>query len=120
MIPFGNENITIIRRVESVRDGKTHVSYEKNVVSGCSWHHVSVVSRIDSQLRRGVETSCRMPPKYMPKPGDVLVRGRVDALPANAVEQDYILESSDAFRVTSVKDNTRNGFPIPHYAVKGE
>ena len=37
MIPFGNENVTLVQRAENVVDGKTRVTYSKATLTGCSW-----------------------------------------------------------------------------------
>ncbi len=123
MIPFGNDVVTLIRRVEKVVDGKTAVTYKREIVERCSWRRVSVVNRVDRQLESSTEIVCRMPPHSVPARGDVLILGTVRATPKNSAELDALMEShrkSGAMRIVSVADNTRPGFPLPHYAVRGE
>ena len=123
MIPFGNDVVTLIRRVEKVVNGKTTVAYKRETVERCSWRRVSIVNRVDRQLERGTEIVCRMPPTAVPACGDVLILGMVRTTPNDSAELDALIQShrnSGAMRIVSVADNTRTGFPLPHYAVRGE
>lgn len=123
MIPFGNDVVTLIRRVGNVVNGKTDVTYKRETVERCSWRRVSVINRADRQLERSTEIVCRMPPTAVPACGDVLILGTVRTTPKNSAELDALIQSrrnSGAIRITSVADNTRTGFPLPHYAVRGE
>ena len=124
MIPFGNETVTIIRRVETVIDGKTSVGYKKETIDGCSWRRIATAQRVDREIVRGENIVCRMPPTIAPPAcGDVFLLGTIKTTPANSADLDAIIEShrkSGAFRIVSVTDNTRPGFPLPHYAARGE
>lgn len=122
MIPFGNDAVTLIRRVGNLVDNKTTVSYKKALYERCSWRRVAVARRVDRQLERSEETICRMPPESKPACGDVVILGTIKGLPADSAELDALIAANrgKAMRITSVSDNTRAGFPLPHYAVRGE
>ena len=123
MIPFGNDSVTLIRRVETIANGKTVVTYKKDSFNRCSWRRVAVTRRVDRQIERGEETVCRMPPESRPACGDVVILGSVGATPKDSAELDTIMEAhrnTGAMRITSVSDLTRPGFPLPHFAVRGE
>lgn len=122
MIPFGNETVTLIRRNESVTDGKIHVSYSAHVINGCTWRRTTLQILNGTQTEKSVQTTCRMPPGIIPRVGDALFLGTCET-PANAVELAEMVESNrnnGAFFITAVKDNARPGMPIPHYAARGE
>lgn len=122
MIPFGNETVTLIRRVENIVDGKTRVSYAMHTIGGCTWRRVSTQRMDVTQTDKGVQVVCRMPARFMPAIGDALVLGICDTVPANGRELNALIESArpNAIFVTSVSDNARPGMPIPHYAAKGD
>lgn len=123
MIPFGNDTVTIIRRVENVVDNKTTVGYKSERIERCTWRRVALARRVDRQIERGEEIVCRMPPDAHPVCGDVIVLGTVKTAPKDSAELDALLTErrlTGAMRITSVADNTRPGFPLPHYAVRGE
>ena len=66
---------------------------------------------------------CRIPPgQQMPAVGDVIVRGDVKKTVKSALDAANLLAShrtGDAFRVTSVADNSTGGVPLPHIAARG-
>lgn len=122
MIPFGNETVTLIKRVETVNNGKTAVSYSRHIIDRCSWRTVAITNRLDTQQVRSYEIVCRMPPGIAPAPEDALFLGLIESTPESSVQLDDMIlrhRSSGAFRVDRVSDNTRPGFPLPHYAARG-
>lgn len=124
MIPFGNEVVTLVRRVESSANGRTRIRYRKQRLNGCSWRREMRWERNGQALERGEEISCRVPASQTaPRPGDCLFRGEISDAIANSADLSAALEAhraSGAFRVASVSDNAAGGTPLPHYAARGE
>jgi hypothetical protein len=119
MIPFGGENLTLLKRVETRKDRRTHVSYEKHLLTGCSWRMKSEWSRIDAEMRCTRVVVCRIPRQTVaPDVGDYLFRGDVntDSDPAALLET---YKSTGAFQIASVGDYTNPGM-LPHYVARSE
>lgn len=123
MIPFGNETVTLIKRVEKTVDGRTQVSYRRHVLSGCSWRRRTVWQRYDVETIAVEEITCRIPSgQTMPAAGDALFLGEISGTIAdsktlaNAIEK---YRATGACRIDSVADYTRPGMPMPHYAARG-
>jgi hypothetical protein len=119
MIPFGGETLTLLKRVETKKDRRTHVAYERHLLTGCSWRRKAVWSRMDSEMRSTDVIVCRIPrQKVVPNVGDYLFRGDVstDSDPSALLEAH---KSTGAFQVMSVGDYTSPGM-LPHYVARSE
>lgn len=125
MIPFGFNTVTLIRRAES-RDeaGRTHTTWKRVILSGCSWRAQCAAQLSESMVSSHPKVICRIPAgQPHPHVGDVLLLGDVDASPATATDVDALLicqRDKGAFRVTSVGDYTQAGTPLPHCVAKGD
>lgn len=123
MIPFGNETVTLIKRVESVQDGRTHVSYSKHTLTGCSWRMRATRYKYDMETVASAEVTCRIPyGQKAPDVGDALFLGKIKDVITDSKTLAEALEahkSTGACKVTAVSDNTRAGLPLPHYAATG-
>lgn len=123
MIPFGNETVTLIKRVETVTDGKTAVSYKRYILTGCSWKRSATRFLNDTDAVRREEITCRIPAgQIAPEIGDCLFLGTPKLSISNAKTLSEALEkhrNGSAMRVTSISDNTRPGLPMPHVAARG-
>lgn len=123
-IPFGDETVTLVQRIETVVSGKTNVAYRSVVLTGCSWRRTTRIIRNDNALISEESVVCRVPAgQDKPKSGDLMILGRVAVTVTSGADFQRIIEqyrSADgAFVVTSVKDNARPGVPMPHYAARG-
>ena len=123
MIPFGNEIVTLIKRTETVINGKTAVSYSKHTLSGCSWRRRATRFLNDTDAMRREEITCRIPVGQIePQVGDCLFLGRLDIAISDAKSLVDALEkhkSAGAMRITSISDNSRPGLPLRHIAARG-
>ena len=121
MIPLGREAVTLYHRVETTDEaGRTSFSWRRIWLDGCFWRHAARYS-----LSNAHEVVCRIPAEQQrPGIGDVMVLGRVKDLPQSALELCEVLEKyrkgDGAFRVAAVNENMRRGFPLAHYAARGE
>ena len=121
MIPLGREAVTLYHRVETMEaDGRTRLSWRRFWLDGCSWRHAARYS-----LSNAHEVVCRVPAECVrPAIGDVMVLGRVNDAADSALALCDVLEkyrqAGGAFRAAAVNDNMRRGFPMAHYAVRGE
>lgn len=124
MIPFGNDTVTLIQRIEKIdENGRTSIAYKNVIVPRCSWRKVVLIQRTEHAVNRTWEIVCRIPPNVKPACGDVLILGKVKSTPDSSAALDALLQSNrddGAMRITDVTDNTRPGFPLPHFAVRGE
>lgn len=132
MLPFGNETVTLVHRSETVISGKTHVSYSKTTLTGCSWRRKRRIrksdnSRVnsDNAFLGGEEIICRVPAgQEIPRTGDLMILGEVAVTVTSGADYQGLIEqfkdAGGAFVVTSVADNARQGMPMPHYAARGE
>lgn len=124
MIPFGNETVTLVQRIEMLLEGKTHVRYVRHILSGCSWKTNSQWANFSTEMQRRTETVCRIPPgNVIPNTGDYLFLGYIkdkitDTASLNAAVSKY--RASGAMRVTSVSNNSLAGFPMPHITARGD
>lgn len=124
MIPFGNETVTLVQRIETVVNGRTTVTYDKQKLTGCSWRRTARIIRIDNALISEESIVCRVPAgQVKPKAGDLMILGDVNVAITSGAGYQQLIEqyrgSDGAFVVTSVKDNARPGMPMPHYAARG-
>ncbi len=125
MIPFGNETATLYARVEQ-RDerGRTHTTWRRALLTGCSWRRDAAWTRSGNELVRTQTVICRVPVgQAVPAPGDVLFLGVVEEPVDSATALERLMEAqrdAGAFRVGSVSDNARGGVPLPHYAARSE
>lgn len=124
MIPFGNQTVTLIQRIENNVNGKTQISYKRHYISGCSWTAKTSWQQVGTEMQRGTEIICRIPADQIaPSVGDYLflgnMRGDISSTAAvNAAISQH--RNTGAMRVASVRDNTLAGFPIPHIAARGD
>ena len=119
MIPFGGQTLTLLKRVETKKDRRTHVSYEKHLLTGCSWQRKSMWSRMESEMRCTDAIVCRIPRQTVaPTVGDYLFRGDVstDSDPSALLETH---KSTGAFQIASLGDYTSPGM-LPHYVARSE
>ena len=124
MLPFGTENVTLVRRGEEAADGRRRVRYGKHALNGCSWRRRSSWKQIGARMERGEEVVCRIPAgQEVPHAGDYLFRGDVTENIKSSADLSAALErhrEAGAFRIASVADNTAGGAPLAHYAATGE
>ena len=123
MIPFGNEAVTLVRRIEATVEGRTQVTYQTDALTGCSWQRTNSVLREGETLRMVEGTVCRVPADQpRPRTGDLLILGEVAVTVTSGAEYQQLIEqyrdTGGAFVAASVADNARPGMPLPHYAVR--
>lgn len=125
MIPFGEETVTLVRRIEGKdTNNRTAVSYETARLIGCSWRRTTRLVRDGSAVFAAEALICRVPAgQTKPRPGDLMILGVADVTITSGADYQSLIEeyrdSDGGFVVTSVKDNARPGMPIPHYAARG-
>ena len=122
MIPFGNQLVTLVQRVETKVDGKTRVAYSRHLLTGCSWREKAIWQQVGTDMQRSVEITCRIPKGQIdPIPGDYLLLGdvAVDISSTAALNATIAAYYPDAMRVASVSNNALAGFPMPHIAARG-
>lgn len=119
MIPFGGETVTLFRRATTIKNGKSAETWERRVLTGCSWRRTMRDRLVDGAVFRTTEVICRIPSgQLVPALGDLLVRGGCSESPSTAREIALLEKSGiDAFRVVSVSDNSFG--PLPHIVVRG-
>ena len=123
MIPFGNETVTLIRRIETVADGKTSVSYTTEHLIGCSWKRARRWQREGESIVPYEGITCRIPAgQPAPHPGDLLILGNAAETVTTYAQYQSLIEkyaaTDGAFVAASVSDNTRPGWPMAHYRVE--
>lgn len=122
-IPFGNETVTLVRRTETMVGGKTHVTYSRVTLTGCSWRRARRWQR-DGEFLVPVESVvCRIPASQTkPSVGDLLILGNVAVTVTSGMDYQRVIEQyagqDGAFMVASVSDNTRPGMPLPHWVAR--
>ena len=118
MIPFGNQNITLLHAENG--------TFKRYTLSGCSWRSAKAHSMSVNTLVTAAETRCRIPTgQKIPAPGDLLIKGVEPASAENEIALIRLVEKlrndgKEAFRARQVRNNTGEGVPLPHYAVTGE
>lgn len=120
MLPLSNQTVTLYRRSTVTDDkGRAQESWSKYYLTGCSWRRTVRSRMAENALLDVNEVVCRIPVgRTAPSVGDLLVRGACSEMPATAREIALLEKSGvDAFRVTSVSDNT--GAPLPHFCARG-
>ena len=121
MIPLGQEKVTLYHRVTGTdADGRSTLTWRRILLDGCSWRHAARYS-----LSNAHEVVCRIPAgQTRPVIGDVLVLGAISRPIRTAAELACLVEEMrekpGAFRVAAINDNDRAGFPLPHYAARGQ
>lgn len=122
MIPFGNESVTLYHRTRSEVNGRSKETWKRYVLPGCSVIRSAKASPMENNVQHSEEVVCRIPAKYQaPDVGDVIVPGIVSASVSSSRDASALIDTyAGAFRVSAVKYNNRPGFPMPHYAAKGE
>lgn len=124
MIPFGNQTVTLIRRIENKDDGKTSVSFKRTALTGCSWRMKTIWQQVGTEMQRGTEITCRIPPgQIAPNVGDYLFLGNVRADISSISSLNAAIAAhreTGVMRAASVSNHTIAGNPIPHYAVRGD
>lgn len=123
-LPFGNETVTLVRRTETMDNGKTQVAYTSQTLTGCSWRRTARIIRNDNALISEESVVCRVPEgQAVPRAGDLMILGDVAVTVASGADYQGLIEQyrggDGAFIVTSVKDNARSEMPMPHYAARG-
>ena len=124
MIPFGNETVTLVHRVQEQIDNKTQVNYERHLLTGCSWQRIHRYNREGDVLVPAEGVTCRVPVgQTRPNPGDLLILGNVAVVVNTGADFQSLIEhhrnNGGAFVVASISDNARPGMPMPHYAARG-
>ena len=123
MIPFSGEQVTLIRRTETVENGKTRAVYTKVYLSGCSWRRTDTMVLNGNSVQGSETTTCRIPAgQAQPKAGDLLIYGRYEPEVTSAADfkriSDELKADGGAFVIANVTDNTKNGAPLPHYKAR--
>ncbi|MBQ6374013.1 MAG: hypothetical protein IJJ45_05930 [Clostridia bacterium] len=76
MIPFGNEAVTLVRRIEAAINGRTQVTYQTETLTGCSWQRTNSLVREGEALRQVEGIVCRVPAgQTKPVTGDLMILG---------------------------------------------
>lgn len=124
MIPFGNETVTLLRRVEETDEsGKTRVRYARSLLTGCSWRSGLRRVRFDTEIQLLPEITCRVPAdQAVPAAGDCLFLGDVPLEIAGSRDLQAALDAASggtACRIAAVRDCARPGMPMPHYLCTG-
>ena len=120
MIPFGNQTVTLLKRVEKQENGRTKVAHTAHVLTGCSWQRTAGWPQYDTEQRRTESVVCRIPSgNIAPAPGDYLFLGNIKADRDPAALMDAY-RATGAVRITSVNDRTAPGTPLPHYVARGD
>ena len=123
MIPFGNETVTLIKRVETVVDGRTLTEYAKYLLHGCSWRRSTGWSQFDAEKHRSGDATCRIPAdQQRPDAGDYLFLGEItdeiiDTGTLRAAIKAH--ERTGVMEITTLSDNARPGMPLPHHLAWG-
>ena len=123
MIPFGNEAVTLVRRIEATAEGRTQVTYQTDALTGCSWQRTNSLVREGETLRQVEGIVCRVPhDQAKPHTGDLMILGDVAVTVTGWADYQGLIEAykgtDGAFVVASVADNARPGMPMPHYAAR--
>lgn len=120
MLPFANETMTLYHRIRDETGGRTAETWTRHILTGCSWRRTVRSRMAENALIDVNEVSCRIPlGQTAPSVGDLLVRGVCSETPVTAREVALLEKSgADAFRVSSVADNT--GAPLPHFCARGD
>ena len=123
MIPFGNETVTLIQRVEAEENGRTRTEYAKRILSGCSWRKKAGWSQFDTEKHRSEEITCRIPAhNQRPNAGDYLFLGEIQEEITDTASLRAAMKAhaaTGAMEITSLSDNARPGMPMPHYLAWG-
>lgn len=124
MIPFGNETVTLIQRIELLVNEKKQVKYTRHIISGCSWKMSNQWSHVGAEMQRRTEVTCRIPHgNVTPVPGDYLFFGYIkDKITDTASLSEALAKNraNGAMRVASVSNNSLVGFPMPHVTARGD
>lgn len=124
MLPFGNERVTLIQRIDILINGKTSVRYSRHILNGCSWSESEAWRNVGAEMQRSTEIVCKIPfDQVQPNPGDYLFRGYMQDLIEDAHDINNALKEyrkSGAMRVASVSNRALAGMPIPHITARGD
>ena len=124
MIPFGNEHVTLIQRLEIIINGKTDVRYARHILSGCSWKMKSDWRLVGTEMQRVTEVVCKIPPgQVTPSPGDYLFRGYMQEVIDSPHSLNKAINAhrvNGAMRVASISNNALASLPLPHIAARGD
>lgn len=123
MIPFGNETVTLVQRIEGTVNGKKHITYRTAKLNGCSWTRTNSIIREGEVLRPAEGIACRIPAdQTKPHTGDLLILGDVAVTVTGGADYQQLIEqyrdTDGAFVAASVYDGARLGMPLPHYAAR--
>lgn len=123
MIPFGNETVTLVRRIEAKVNGRTQVDYTVEVLTGCSWRRMSQRLREGEVIVPYEGITCRVPAdQTRPHTGDLMILGNTEVTVESGADYQALIEqyrgTDGAFVVASVSDNARPGMPMPHWAAR--
>lgn len=123
MIPFGNETVTLIKRIEQTdAAGRKHTSYKKYVLIGCSWRKTTRWVQYDNARQLSIDTVCRVPAgQARPDADDYLFLGKIreKIIDTQTLRAAMAAHKGNAMQITYVADNVCNGIPMPHYACHG-
>lgn len=141
MIPFASETVTLYNRREAKDpNGRTIVSWQRTVLTGCSWTRRTVRALDNGNVKIGETLVCKIPesPDYLPphewdklgdptgkftlSVGDIIVRGIAPdeigpALTETALRTKYARQGNMV--ATSAKERCSPGTNLRHYAVEG-
>lgn len=123
MIPFGSDIVTLIKRVETVVDGRTITEYTKHLLRGCSWHKKAGWSQFDAEKHRSGDVTCRIPAdQQRPDAGDYLFLGKIEVEITDTGSLRAAMkahEQTGVMEIATLSDNARPGMPLPHYMAWG-
>lgn len=124
-IPFGTRYVTLIhRQLTKDGSGRTQTAFKTYRLNGCSWRKSTIRSNTDTDQTDRESIVCRIPQinGIQPHTGDILVLGDKMLTPKTVREFEAILDDfrGMSFKVSQVSDNTGPGYPLPHYAARGE
>lgn len=123
MIPLGNDIVTLIKRVETVANGRTKTEYARFILHGCSWRRKTGWNQFDAEKHRNAEITCRIPADQMkPDAGDYLFLGEIEDEITDTRSLQAAMKAhagTGVMEITSLNDNARPGMPLAHFAAWG-
>ena len=122
MIPLGNKTVTLIKRHESIVNGKQRTTYSKHIIKNCSWAQAARWMLYGDEKRLVPEIVCRIPAgQAEPKADDYVFLGAINEIidSTEDLRTAMAAHKGDAVQIQYVKVNAHSGFPLAHYACRG-
>ena len=122
MLPLGNKTVTLIKRHESVSNGKPKTTYSKHFIKNCSWMQAARWVLYGNEKRLVPEIVCRIPAgSVIPKADDYVFLGTINETIDSTEDIRLAMANhkGKATQIQYVKDNAHSGFPLAHYSCRG-